>query len=109
MAIPIFMMVLCGAISLWGVINPRAFWKKTAAWSFKHPDANEPSDAGFAVQRAAYAFGLLVSVIMIPVFISASNSMEKANQEEAYEDCLDDHRGEESLLSPEDWCDNLAP
>lgn len=33
------------------VVDPRSLWYATTAWQFKHPEANEPSQASFEVGR----------------------------------------------------------
>ncbi|NYE36493.1 hypothetical protein F4692_001626 [Nocardioides cavernae] len=33
------------------VVDPRQLWYATTAWQFKHPEANEPSEASFAMGR----------------------------------------------------------
>lgn len=35
------------------VVDPRSLWYATTAWQFKHPEANEPSQASFTVGRLA--------------------------------------------------------
>jgi hypothetical protein len=45
------------------LVDPRKLWYSTAAWQFKHPQANEPSEASFALGRvvsgvAALGFGI---------------------------------------------------
>ena len=41
------------------VIDPRKLWYATTAWQFKHPEANEPSGASFAVGRVVSGVGAL--------------------------------------------------
>lgn len=45
------------------VVDPHKLWYATTAWQFKHPEANEPSEASFALGRvvsvvAAAGFGV---------------------------------------------------
>jgi len=47
---------------LWSVIDPRGVWEVTSSWQFRNPEANEPSDSAFAVQRFFAFISLLVIV-----------------------------------------------
>lgn len=38
-------------ILLWAAISPESMWSTTSAWQYRDPEANEPSDAAYAVQR----------------------------------------------------------
>lgn len=41
------------------VVDPRKLWYSTTAWQFKHPEANEPSEASFALGRIVSGVGAL--------------------------------------------------
>ncbi len=41
------------------VVDPRKLWYATTAWQFKHPEANEPSEASFALGRVVSGIGAL--------------------------------------------------
>ena len=41
------------------VVDPRKLWYSTTAWQFKNPEANEPSEASFAVGRVVSGIGAL--------------------------------------------------
>src|SRR5688500_2867417 len=42
-------------------MNPRSLWRSTAAWQYRNPDANEPSDDAYSMKRAGWAItGLVV-------------------------------------------------
>ncbi|RYB93892.1 hypothetical protein EUA93_05700 [Nocardioides oleivorans] len=52
------------------VVNPRQLWYATTAWQFKNPQANEPSEASFALGRvvsgiAALGFGIAALVTTV--------------------------------------------
>lgn len=93
------------------VISPRWVWQHTAAWSFRNPEANEPSDAGYATQRA----GAVIAVVLIVGFMIAlprlAADSERSNQRQQYQDCLADHDAgqDEDLLSAEHQCEYLSP
>lgn len=53
-------------VSLIQIINPRILWK-ASRWQFKNPEANEPSKAGFMVQRVV---GVIVFIAAIGIAIS---------------------------------------
>lgn len=46
-------------VFLWGLISPRSQWKVLAAWSYRNPQADEPSSFAFAVQRVICGLGVL--------------------------------------------------
>ncbi|GAA1913316.1 hypothetical protein [Nocardioides hwasunensis] len=39
------------------LVDPRRLWYATTAWQFKHPEANEPSGASFALGRVVSGIG----------------------------------------------------
>ncbi|GAA5123122.1 hypothetical protein GCM10023339_42490 [Alloalcanivorax gelatiniphagus] len=41
------------------IVDPRKLWYSTSAWQFKHPEANEPSEASFAVGRVVAGISAL--------------------------------------------------
>jgi hypothetical protein len=50
------------------VLDPRKLWYATTAWQFKNPEANEPSEASFALGRvvsgiAAAGFGCAAIIV----------------------------------------------
>ncbi len=52
------------------VVDPRKLWYSTTAWQFKNPQANEPSEASFALGRvvsgvAALGFGIAALVATV--------------------------------------------
>lgn len=62
------------------VVNPRELWYSTTAWQFKHPEANEPSEASFALGRVvsgAAAAGFTVAAIIATVGSVAPLSQER--------------------------------
>lgn len=38
-------------LGIWGIVNPRSQWKVLSAWQYRNPDANQPSEAAYAVTR----------------------------------------------------------
>ena len=52
------------------VVDPRKLWYSTTAWQFKNPEANEPSEASFALGRvvsgtAALGFGIAAVIATV--------------------------------------------
>lgn len=46
---------------LLALLDPRAVWQRTTAWSYRNPEAVEPSDAAFAASRITHVvLGLLL-------------------------------------------------
>ncbi|SDT14366.1 DUF6199 family natural product biosynthesis protein [Actinoplanes derwentensis] len=58
----VLILIPVAAMLLWSVISPRSQWRILAAWSYRDPEANEPSDAAFALTR-------LGSVVMLAVLV----------------------------------------
>ncbi|MGH3646219.1 MAG: DUF6199 family natural product biosynthesis protein [Micromonosporaceae bacterium] len=102
-------LVLAGLLFLWMVISPRSMWETLSAWQYKNPEANEPSEASFAMQRVAGAFGLIMMVVIGLVIAGQAEQSERNRQERQYADCLEENDDDEGLLSAEDWCENLSP
>lgn len=50
-----------------------------------------------------------VAVVMIPLVATTNEGIEEDQKEEDYRECLVENQGDEGLLSPEDWCENLNP
>ena len=57
------MLILIGLISLIAAtIGPRRLWWSLQSWSYSDPEANEPSDAAFGVERFVL---VAVSIVML--------------------------------------------
>lgn len=102
-------LLFAAVIGLWAAISPEGIWNTTASWRYKDPEANRPSDAQFALSRAGGMFAVIMAIVMIPLVVVTSEGIEEDRKEESYRDCLVENRGDEGLLSPEDWCENLNP
>ena len=50
------------ALLLWGAISPRSQWQRLFAWSYRNPEANEPSDAAYALTR-------VVNIVILGVLV----------------------------------------
>lgn len=46
-------------VFLWGLFSPRSQWKVLAAWSYRNPQADEPSAFTFGVQRVLSGLGVV--------------------------------------------------
>lgn len=67
---------------LWSVIDPRSQWQMTAAWRYRDPDANEPSDVAFAIERVAAGCLLIVfAVVAVLAFKQGSDPTAEATPE----------------------------
>ena len=105
----ICLLVIPAALAVWTLISPRSAWRVTTAWRYRNPEAHEPSEAAYVVQRVGGAIGLVATLVLAVLIFEASGQVESGRQEREYQDCLSRHQGEDSLLSPEDWCENLSP
>ena len=69
----LMLVTLCG-LMLWLLISPGSFWRKTAAWQYKNPEANEPSDAAYTMMRV---FGGIFLVVFIGLWIHIASSVDR--------------------------------
>ncbi|MDT0265676.1 hypothetical protein RM844_05155 [Streptomyces sp. DSM 44915] len=63
-SVGVIMGVVSAGFLLAAVIGPRRLWWWLKAWSYRNPEQNEPSEAAFAVQRAAYVGFAIVSFMI---------------------------------------------
>ncbi|MDB5340972.1 MAG: hypothetical protein JWN70_6591 [Planctomycetaceae bacterium] len=61
----LFVFLICLPYVFW----PEAMWRRFSAWEYKHPEANEPSSQGYAMQRVSYSIIALTCVIMSVILI----------------------------------------
>lgn len=94
---------------LWGVVSPRSQWEILKAWQYKNRAANEPSDAAFMGTRIASICAIVVLLGIAVIILSSQGQWQAEQDRQRYEDCLEEHEDEESLLSPEEWCDQKSP
>ena len=62
------------------VVDPRKLWYSTSAWQFKNPEANEPSEASFALGRVVSgiaAVGFVIAAIVLTAGAVAPLSQER--------------------------------
>ncbi|WP_333780365.1 DUF6199 family natural product biosynthesis protein [Mycolicibacterium hassiacum] len=48
---------------------PRAMWRATQSWLYRHPEANEPSELGYALSRLGGVVAILVCLFIGSVLI----------------------------------------
>lgn len=63
--VAIFFVIVGGA----SAANPRLLWRATR-WQYKNPDANEPSNKAYIVQRVAGALFAVLGLVLIVVAIT---------------------------------------
>ncbi|MFT3715788.1 MAG: hypothetical protein QM774_07530 [Gordonia sp. (in: high G+C Gram-positive bacteria)] len=49
---------------LWGIVDPKGSWRALESWKYKNPDANEPSEASYALSRVGGVIGLVLLIGM---------------------------------------------
>lgn len=62
-----FMIILGAVFILWGFVSlafPRTIWRKTEAWKYENPDANEPSESGYLSKAGSLFVSGLVLVFI---------------------------------------------
>jgi hypothetical protein len=52
---------IAAVLALWAVVAPRSQWRAMQSWAFRNPEANEPSDAAYALTRLG---GVVVLVLL---------------------------------------------
>ena len=105
----IVFLIAGAAFGVWGLISPEGMWNATQSWRYKNPEANRPSEAQHTMTRVGSGIGIVVALIMIPMLIDLDKTTQRQHERDSYQDCLAEHRGEDSLLSPEESCENLDP
>jgi len=61
------------------VVDPRSLWYSTTAWQFKHPEANEPSEASFALGRVVS--GVAAAGFTVAAIIATAGSVAPLSQD----------------------------
>ncbi|MFT9654584.1 DUF6199 family natural product biosynthesis protein [Mycobacteroides abscessus] len=49
---------------LWSIFDPKSQWQVLSSWKYRNPEANEPSEAAYAMMRIGGAVGLVVLVVV---------------------------------------------
>ncbi|ETZ70119.1 hypothetical protein L829_1017 [Mycobacteroides abscessus MAB_030201_1075] len=49
---------------LWSIFDPKSQWQVLSSWKYRNPEANEPSEAAYAMTRIGGAVGLVVLVVV---------------------------------------------
>jgi hypothetical protein len=71
--------VTAGFLVLLGVVGPKRLYWGAQAWQYKHPEANEPSDASYDVSRVVtWVLAGLMTVFAIGVSVSAGRDLTAA-------------------------------
>ena len=60
----VILIIVIAYCFIW-VLAPRKMWRITHGWQYKNPEANEPSDAAYAILRIR----AIVPIVIIPVAI----------------------------------------
>jgi hypothetical protein len=55
----VVIVVLLG-VFLWSVVSPRSQWRLFQSWAYRDAEANEPSDAAYALTRVAGVVAIAV-------------------------------------------------
>lgn len=65
----VFMFALALVMFVLGCMDQRKLYWKMAAWRYRNPEANKPSDSALAVSRGSHIFGAVLLAIFAFVFI----------------------------------------
>lgn len=79
----IFGAILIIAFGLWCAISPRSVWKITEAWTYRHPEANEPSDIAYLISRVGGVVLIVIGGILMSIAISDSAKESQTNNANA--------------------------
>ncbi len=61
----VLLLLLIGGMAAWGLLDPASQWRVTQSWQYRHPGANEPSNAAYTVQRVVCLVVLVVVAIVL--------------------------------------------
>ena len=73
-ALIILFFVLAAAMFVLGCMDQRTLYWKISAWQYKNPEANEPSDAAFGLNRFGLFAGAATMVVMSVILMGVDNS-----------------------------------
>lgn len=71
----LFVFLICLPYVFW----PEAMWRRFSAWEYKHPEANEPSRQGYAMQRIIHSVIALACVIVSVILILMPDPPKKSD------------------------------
>lgn len=77
----VFLIVVIGFGLAWAVV-PRKMWRITQGWQYKNPEANEPSDAAYAMWRISSIVAIVVIIVAMLTLISNQNMTSKQREGE---------------------------
>jgi len=95
----VFLFVCAGVFAILGSIAQRKVYWGLQAWAHRRPEANEPSDAGYAVQRFSFWFGAVAFTVLGFVVIGA----HQASFADAYEVEMAARHAASAIRDPDDW------
>src|SRR5688572_8600513 len=72
-------------LGLWMLLSPQSLFWKTAAWQFRHPEANEPSEIAYGLGRVVGAGMVLLGIVVIVISISEPTDAEREAEEQQEE------------------------
>ncbi|WP_067843416.1 DUF6199 family natural product biosynthesis protein [Mycolicibacterium wolinskyi] len=81
MGVAILCLVIGIPIGLYLLLRPRKIWWALESWKYKNPEANEPSEAGYAMQ-ALGGVGVIAAAIILAVLAWSTESDRKAAEAE---------------------------
>lgn len=64
-------------LAIWGIVNPRSQWQTLSAWQYRHPEANEPSDAAYALARFGSLLSLGAWIVMLVMVVDLANDAQQ--------------------------------
>lgn len=62
-ALIVFFFILAVVMVVLGCLDQRMLWWKMAAWRYRNPHAQEPSDGMLSFSRVSYFFGAAILVV----------------------------------------------
>ncbi|MHC9291457.1 DUF6199 family natural product biosynthesis protein [Mycobacterium sp. LTG2003] len=81
MGLAILCLVIGIPIGLYLLLRPRKIWWALESWKYKNPEANEPSEAGYAMQ-ALGGVGVIAAAIIFAVLAWSTESDRKTAEAE---------------------------
>lgn len=81
MGLLILVLLFAVPLFLWSIVDPRGAWRVGQAWKFRNPEANEPSEAAYGLQRVGAVVGLIMLLVGVVILWNMSRDNPPQNWE----------------------------
>ncbi|MDO5063680.1 MAG: hypothetical protein Q4E00_01635 [Actinomyces bowdenii] len=81
MGFAVLLLIIVALIGLWSIFDPRGMWRATESWKFRNPEANEPSEASFALSRITGVISVIGVLIFIGVLLQGPPGSQESQRD----------------------------